>query len=333
MTEITKVNNAAVVNVEYFSDDVINAFVASRHGSANSQRTYRNAVKALVKYFAAKSITAPTTADIDGFINELRAANRAASTQRLYMTVCKLFFSYLQKQGIYRDVAQDVEPLRIKKSTCHKRDALTQDQAQKLLAAIVGDDEKSLRDRAIVALALQCGLRTVEIERANVDDLTDAGGYYELVVQGKGCTSKDSEQVVKVAPQVAAMIFKYWAARGDKVKADSLYSSDAQLPMFTSTSRNQYGSKAARLSAQSIGKMIKSRLKAVGVDSKKITAHSTRHFAATCAIMAGVDLREVSAMLRHASLNVTMTYLHDLDKKNRRAELAVADTLFGGVVA
>ena len=230
-------------------------------------------------------------------------------------------------------MAQDVEPLRIKKSTCHKRDALTQDQAQKLLAAIDGDDEKSIRDRAIIALALQCGLRTCEIERANVEDLTDAGGYFELVVQGKGCTSKDSEQIVKVAPQVAAMIFKYWAARGDKVKADSLYSSDAQRPMFTSTSRNQYGSKAARLSAQSVGKMIKARMKAVGVDSKKITAHSTRHFAATCAIKAGVDLREVSAMLRHASLNVTMTYLHDLDKKTRRAELAVADTLFGGVVA
>ena len=203
MTAITKTNNAAVVNVEYFSDDVINGFVASRHGSVNSQRTYKNAVKALVKYFAAKSITAPAAVDIDNYINCLRGSNKSASTIRLYVTVVKMFFSFLQKQGIYCDVARDVEPLRIKKSTCHKRDALTQDQAQKLLAAIVGNDEKSLRDRAIVALALQCGLRTVEIERANVDDLTDAGGYFELVVQGKGDTSKDSEQVVKVAPRVA----------------------------------------------------------------------------------------------------------------------------------
>lgn len=33
-------------------------------------------------------------------------------------------------------------------------------------------------------------------------------------------------------------------------------------------------------------------------------------------------------MLRHSSLVVTSTYLHDLDLKRRRAELAVADVLF-----
>lgn len=331
MTAITKTNNAGLVNVEYFSDDVINAFVASRHGSANTQRTYRNAVKALIKYFAAKSITAPTTSDIDGFINELRAAQKAKSTLRLYYVVVKIFFAFLQENGIFRDVAKAVEKPGLKKDKTHSKKALSNTQAQKMLAAIVGDDEKSLRDRAITALCLQCGLRTCEIERANVEDLSDAGNYYILRVMGKGDLSKSDGQDVKVCKQVAAMIYAYWAARGDKVKADSLYSADEQIPMFSSTARNASNQK--RLSAQSVGKMLKSRMKNVGINSPCYTAHSTRHYSAVQACKSGIDIREISSFLRHASIQVTLVYLEDIAVETRRAELAVAESLFGGVVA
>lgn len=326
MTAITKVDNTAIISVEYFSDDVIQAFVASRHGSANSARTYKNAVKRLVKFFAVNKIAAPTTADVDSFINTLRAESKSASTIRLYNTVTKMFFAFLEKNRIYRNVAADCEPLKLRKASTHAKNALTQNQAQMLLKSITGDSVIALRDKAIVALCLQCGLRTIEVERANVEDLTDAGDYYTLAVMGKGHESKD--QTVKVARPVATLICKYLAARG-QVDKDNLTSKNEETPLFTSTARNS--SKGKRLSAQSVGKMIKARMKAIGINSKAITAHSTRHFAATCAIKAGVDLREVSAMLRHSSINVTMTYLHDISLETRRAELAVADSLFGGV--
>ena len=208
---------------------------------------------------------------------------------------------------------------RLRKSATHNKKALTLNQAQKLLGAIKGNDVISLRNKAIIALCLQAGLRTVEVSRADVSDLQPAIGYYTLKVQGKGHVDKD--QVVKVSAPVAEMILSYLDARG--------VASDGE-PLFTSTSRNnsKYG---ARLSAQSVGKMIKATMKSVAIDDKAITAHSTRHFAATTAIKAGVDLRQVSSMLRHSNLNVTMTYLHDIDLESRRAELAVSDSLFGGM--
>ena len=325
MTAVTT-TNTAIIAVEYFSNDIINAFIASRHGSANSQRTYRNAVKRMIQFFAIKGCAAPTTSDFDAFINTLRGENKSDSTLRLYNTVGKLFFNFLEKHGVYRNVTADSEPLRLKKKLAHKKDALSKAQAQKLLASVVGEDVISLRDKAIIALCLTCGLRTCEVERANVEDLTDCGNYFTLEVMGKGSTSKDA--TVKVSPMTAQLIQKYLAARGN-VGKEKLFSSEAQTPLFTSESNNS--SKGKRLSAQSVGKMIKARLKAIGINSKKITAHSTRHFAATCAIMAGVDIREVSAMLRHSSLNVTLCYLHDVSLQTRRAELAVADSLFGGV--
>lgn len=321
MTAMQKYSDTQKISVEHFSDSVIDEFIQSRKASANTNRTYRNSLNQLVKFFTAKNIPAPTTADVDNFINELRAARKSAATLRLYCTVTKLFFAYLNRRGLYRDVAADSAPLKIRKSTTHKKSALKDEQAKKLLNAVKGDSLIERRDRAIIALALQTGVRTCEISRANCADLYQDDAGWFLDVQGKGRIEKDA--TVRVAPAVAELIQKYLDLRG-------VVEDDA--PLFASASRNvrwQKNSYGNRLSEQSIGKMIKRMMKAVDIFDKKITAHSCRHYAATTAITSGVDIREISAMLRHSSLTVTAVYLHDLSVKTRRAELAVADKLFG----
>lgn len=318
MAKLMKVENAAIVEVKQFGDTAIEKFIASRSISENSVKTYRNALRRLFGFFAENQIATPTEADVNAFVNNLRGTGKSVATIRLYLTVAKAFFAWTGRKNFYPNVAADVQA-RLRKSATHNKKALTLNQAQKLLGAIKGNDVISLRNKAIIALCLQAGLRTVEVSRADVSDLQPAIGYYTLKVQGKGHVDKD--QVVKVSAPVAEMILSYLDARG--------VASDGE-PLFTSTSRNnsKYG---ARLSAQSVGKMIKATMKSVAIDDKAITAHSTRHFAATTAIKAGVDLRQVSSMLRHSNLNVTMTYLHDIDLESRRAELAVSDSLFGGM--
>lgn len=317
---IATVNDMAVASVENFGDTTIEGFIASRHCSENTAKTYRNSIRQLLKFFASKAITAPTTADVDSFVNGLRAAKKSDSTIRLYSATLKLFFAYLDKQGIYRNVAADIEPLRLKKAKTHKKSSLTNAQAQKLLAAVKGDSVIDFRDKAIVALALQTGLRTCEISRANVDNFNDCGSYWTLDVIGKGSTTADA--TVKVAPQVAELINEYLDARGSRADAE---------PLFKSASNNktwQGNSYGTRLSEQSVGKLIARYMKLAGVKSSKITAHSTRHYSAVQAIKNGIDLREVSSMLRHSSLNVTLIYLDDISVESRRAELSVASSLF-----
>ena len=320
MKELVQVNKTAIVAVEHFSDTTIAAFIASRHCSPNTARTYRNSLRQMLKFFALKSIAEPTTADVDNFINALRADKKSDSTLRLYTTTAKLFFSFLAKHGIYRDVAVDCAPLKLRKSSTHKKKSLTDEQARKLLAAVKGDTLTARRDRAIIALALQAGLRTCEISRANVGDFKDAGGYWTLDVIGKGHLQADD--TVKVALPVARLILDYLNLRGNVADDE---------PLFVSTSHNvswKANSYGVRLSEQSIGKLIKRYMVSIGIKDKKITAHSCRHFCATTAIKRGCDLREVSAMLRHSNLVVTSVYLHDISLETRRAELSVADSLF-----
>lgn len=322
MTALTKVNNPEMTATEYFGDSVIEEFIASRNASENTAKTYRNALRQLIKFFAANKISKPAESDINSFVSTLKAAKKSAATLRLYMTVTKAFFSFMARKGFYTNVAADVS-LKLRKSTTHNKRALTDEQAKKLLHSVKGEDLRACRDRAIIALALTAGLRTCEISRADISDLrSDGCGGYFLDVQGKGRIQKDA--IVRVAPAVAKLIDEYLSLRGT-------LEDDAAL--FVSTSHNVAWQKnrfGERLSEQSIGKMIKRMMKAVGINDKRITAHSTRHFAATCAIKAGIDVREVSAMLRHSSLTVTAVYLHDLAVESRRAELTVAESLFGG---
>ena len=321
MKELMKVSNPAIFNIEYFSDTTIDAFIASRHCSPNTARTYRNSLRQMLKFFATNSITAPTTADVDNFINKLRADKKSDSTLRLYLTTTKLFFSFLAKNRIYHDVAADCAPLKLRKSSTHKKKSLTDKQAKALLNAVKGNDLIARRDRAIIALCLQTGLRTCEVSRASVGDFKDAGNYWTLDVIGKGHLQADA--TVKVAPVVAELILSYLNLRGKVADSEPLFVSTSHNVKWTA---NRYG---VRLSEQSIGKLIKRYMLKVGIKDKKISAHSCRHYCATTAIKSGCDVREVSAMLRHSNLVVTSVYLHDISLETRRAELSVADALFG----
>ena len=308
-----------IVSEEYFSNTKIDDFIASRHASKNTAKTYRNALRQLHNFFNAQGITAPTENAVNAFVNNLLATGKSPSTVRLYTSTTKNYFAWLDRHGYYPDVAADVR-LNLRKSTTHAKKALSTEQAQRLLNAVKGDTLIARRDRAIIALALQTGVRTVEISRANVGDLYREDDDWYLDVQGKGRIKKDA--TVRVASEVAELILAYLSKRGNVAGSD---------PLFTSASRNinwQKNSYGSRLSEQSVGKIIKRSMVAVGIDSPKLTAHSCRHFAATTAITAGVDIREVSAMLRHKSIVVTAIYLHDLSVKTRRAEIAVASSLF-----
>ena len=149
-------------------------------------------------------------------------------------------------------------------------------------------------------------------------NFVDCGDFYTLAVIGKRRTKADEK--VKIAPVVAQMINSYLDARG---------SVDDDAPLFASLSNNnsKYGN---RLSAQSVGKLIARYMKLSSIKTKANSAHSTRHYAAETALNAGIDIREVQSMLRHRSLNTTLIYISDMAVKKRRAELAIADSLFGG---
>lgn len=223
-----------------------------------------------------------------------------------------MFYRWTALEGLYPNIADNMKS-GVKCSQGHKKDSLTAEQGGKLINAFKGNRLVDKRNRAIIALMITSGLRTIEISRANIEDLVEINGRYYLYVLGKG-RSERAEKVL-VASQVYALIKDYLNARGDAAK---------DAPLFIATRRNKGG----RISTQTISKMVKATLKSVGIDSKRITAHSLRHSAACQMILAGVELRQVQSVLRHKNINTTLIYLSEVDRLKNTAEQSAANAFF-----
>ena len=163
---------------------------------------------------------------------------------------------------------------------------------------------------------LRTGLRTVEICRADVGDITFKGDRRVLLVWGKGHTEKDD--FVVLTEKAYEPIRDYLATR-KAVKAGE--------PLFTSTSHQNRGE---RLTTRTISSICKEGLKAIGLDGKEYTAHSLRHTTAVAILKHGGAITDVQEVLRHTSLATSQIYTESVKEELRleKAPESVLDSAF-----
>ena len=291
--------------------------------SAQSERSYRNAIKQALNYFNEHgvNILAATDDDVYSWLSDLKS-EKSPSTVQMYLVAVRLFFAFLYRQKIIADNPCEGMKAGVKiDRDKHNRDYLSVKRAQELIATMPAETEMQLRNRAVVSLMVTSGLRCCEVQKALYGDLRTAGDSEVLYIQGKGHTSKDD--YVKVAPAVSKMIRDYLKVRfnGNEPK-DRDY-------LFVSTSRNHTADADDELSTQAIRAIVKRAMKDIGFDDSRHTAHSLRHTAATLMLRSGEDLNNVKQVLRHSNVQTTMIYAHALEREKNNAELAVSNLIFG----
>lgn len=315
---IAKNEPREVAAQNFFNGDLLNRWLSFAGVSEKSASTYKTALKQLARYFATNTIVAPTREDLEAWRDGLIADKKSPATIQLYLTSAKIFFRWLAMEGIYKNIADHLKA-KVKVNHEHKKDALTAAQAGKLIQGVSGKSLKRKRDRAILALMASTGLRCVEVNRADVADMIEQFGKTYLLIQGKGHSSKDAK--VLLPAQVEALIRDYLQARGNV---------EGNFPLFTSCANRNFG---ARISTQSISKMVKANLRAAGFDTPRLTAHSLRHTAATAMIIAGVELTQVQQVLRHVNINTTMIYNNAVNRMKNTAEQTAANAIFDTISA
>ncbi len=323
MTDLTVYQAAQVEQAQAISYSLFDEFIKYLDRTPATTRTYINNLKQFAKYLAANEITRPVRDDIISYRETLKAQGLKSGTIAVYLRSVKQFFEWTSAAGLYPNIAAGVRTPKTDNRT-HKKDALTpaevisieqsidaQAAAKKETAAAAVKDtagrveratEQGLRIRAIYALAVNAGLRTVEISRANVKDLETIGGQTYLYIWGKGHSEADQRKAI--APEVAAAIRDYLDSRSDHYTGSS--------PLFVSTG-NRSGGK--RIATTTISKMIKKAMQAAGYDSERITAHSLRHTAGTAVQEMNGNLHDTQIYMRHASPVTTEIYLHNETEK------------------
>ena len=309
---ITINQSSSQLAISSLSPDLYINFLSFLDVKEKTVDTYRKALKRLFHYFMENRITRPIRSDLIAFRDELKATCKA-STVKTYLTATRLFFRWLEQEGIYKNVADKIKGAKVEHG--HKKDALTIDQVKDVIDTFKeSDDSTAKRDYAIFVLMVTCGLRTIEVVRADIEDLRTLGNKTVLYVQGKGKDEK-SEYVI-ITREVEKAIRSYLATRKDVTN---------KAPLFSSTSNN---SKGKRLSTRTVSGLVKDSLVKTGLNSSRLTAHSLRHTAVTLSLLGGSTLQEARQFARHSNIATTEIYAHNLERMANPCEGIVSSSIF-----
>ena len=240
----------------------------------------------------------------------------SAGGQVRYLRAVKLFFKWCSQNPApyyYPNIADGVKGAKCRADN-KKRDALTREEALKVLDSISRDSAAGKRDYAMSLLSLTCGLRIIELQRADIGNMEVIAEENVLFIQGKG--RDEADEYKKLTPETYSAIMDYLKTRKR---------TDAHAPLFASVGNR---SMEQRLTEPSIARIIKDRLIAAGFNSHRISAHSLRHSSITFLLEAGASLQEAQYHARHASPETTGIYAHNLDKRKAHHEQMIYDFLF-----
>ena len=279
---------------------LVATFISTQDVKESSRALY---TRTLSQYFvwmeeSGKALMNLTRQDVLEYKDYLQGQSLSSLTISSYITAVRKFYEWAEGEKYYPNIAKGIKTPR--RQQAFKKQHLTDDKSTELLEHF---RSLSLRDYAIVNLILRTGLRTIEVVRADVGDITFKGNRRVLKVWGKGHIEKDD--FVVLSEKAYEPIKEYLQTRKACKSGE---------PLFTSTSHQNYG---GRLTTKTISSICKDGLRAIGLDGKEFTAHSLRHTTAVAILKHGGQLTDVQSVLRHSSPVTSQIYTESVKEELR----------------
>ena len=308
---IERVSEMAITEVK--KEELISKFITNLDAFDSTKTTYEKQLKIYLNWLESEDLLDKMQTlqreDILRYRNYLKET-KSPYTVSGYMTAVRKFYSWLESERIYPDIAKSVKGA--KKTRGYKKDCLTISQIKNSLNNIDRATVEGKRDYALFNLLVRTGLRTIEVSRALIGDIRQETGEAVLWIQGKG--REDKDDFVLLTEETLSPIHDYLNARYEGNAPES------HDPLFASLSDRNYGE---ALSTRSISRIVKNILIDSGLNSQRLSAHSLRHTAVTLSIQGGASLQQAQAMARHTSPQTTMIYFHNMDRVKHGAEKCI----------
>ncbi len=222
---------------------------------------------------------------IRSFLAALHRQGLKKSSAARKLASLRTFFRYLCREGrLDRNPARALLSPRVE-----RRLPGHLDEAQvAALLDVRGDDDLTLRARALLELLYATGLRCGELVSLDLPDLDLDGRMLRVLGKGR------KERVVPFGQKALAALLAYLPARGrSKPKDEALF-------------LNQRG---GRLTDRGVRALFARRVRQVAL-TQRMSPHGLRHSFATHLLQRGADLRSIQELLGHSSLSTTQRYTH-----------------------
>ncbi|MDV6376726.1 tyrosine recombinase XerC [Sporosarcina sp. GW1-11] len=175
-------------------------------------------------------------------------------------------------------------------------------ELEKLFDVTMGEDNRSVRDRALLELLYATGIRVGELVAIEVQDVDHYLGIVKVMGKGK------KERFVPFGSFAEEALHEYMATSRPRLMKQKKHSM-----LFVNLRGDPLTDRGVRY--------ILNELMERAALHTKITPHMIRHTFATHLLGAGADLRSVQELLGHSHLSSTQVYTHVTNEHLRQTYL------------
>lgn len=294
----------------FFTDRLMRQRQASPHTIAS----YRDTFRLLLEFVQLRLKKAPSSLALDDldapllgeFLDDLESRRGiSARTRNVRLAAIHSFFKYAAfYQPAHSLLIQRVLAIPSKRSDRSSIEFLTHSEIGALVTAPDTRTWIGRRDRALLLLAVQSGLRVSELVGLRCQD-TVLGSGAHVRCQGKGrkerCTPLRKDAVT---------LLRAWLRERDGRPTD---------PLFPTI-------RGGQLSRDAVEDLLAKHVRTASqqcasLRQKRVSPHVLRHSAAMDLLQHGVDRSVISLWLGHESVETTQIYLH-ADLQLKEAALA-----------
>lgn len=224
--------------------------------------------------------------NVMAYVYELQKQKKAGATVSRNIASIRSFYQFLQKKGmVTENPAADIELPKVEKKA---PEILSLEKVELLLEQPRGEEDKEVRDKAMLELLYATGIRVTELISLKVSDLN-------LPLEYIHCGGEAKSRIIPIGTQAKASLHKYM----ERVR-EHMISVPEEEALFVNCNGRP-------MTRQGFWKIIKSYARRAGIE-EDITPHILRHSFAAHLIENGADLRSVQEMLGHSDISTTQIY-------------------------
>lgn len=261
----------------------IEDFLQNKGVTSNSLDSYRRDLNALKEYFGVKKLFSLKKEDLEKYFSGL-AGKLSLSSLTRRISVIRSFYRYFCKEG--RIQKSPMDGILAGNFKGKKREILTEEELQ-MLMRLPTSGLRGRRDRAMLFLLCETGLRVSEMTQLNREDFTPET---RLLTCGKGKRRRS----IPLSPALSDTLQSYLAVA-------RLYSSETDAPMFITSS-------AKRITRQGFWKNMKEHAILTGIE-KPISPQTLRRSLAQKMLREGKKKEEIRRLLGNADTASLRNYV------------------------
>ncbi len=289
----------------------IERLVSQRQASPHTIASYRDTFRLLISFAAKRCRRPPWQLNFDDLDAEMVGAfldhleterHNSVRTRNIRLVAIRSFFSFAALR--HPEHAGTIGRVLAISPKRYERNLVTYLTATEIEAVIDACDTSrwvGRRDRAMLLLAVETGLRVSELIGLSRDDVVLEHGAHIHVV-GKGRKERRTP-----LSEGAVAVLRVWIAERRGALSDPLFPTSTGQPLSRDAVEHRLAHYVEIASASCFP-----------LTKKRVSAHTLRHSCAMRLLQAGNDITVIALWLGHEQVSTTSIYLHaDMTQKER----------------